>query len=70
MVVTTREIHFVICIARIVRQGIKNMKKKAPHWMNCECKCHGDWGEGYEDSANSCPHCQPEKYPDYEVENI
>lgn len=46
------------------------MKKKAPHWMNCECKCHGDWGEGYEDSANSCPHCQPEKYPDYEVENI
>lgn len=37
-------------------------KKQAPHWMDCNCVCHGF---GAENEANSCPHCQPEKYPNY-----
>src|SRR3990167_8206601 len=40
--------------------------KKAPHWMDCNCECHGFYGHN---EANSCPHCKPKEHPDYVVEN-
>jgi len=43
-------------------------KKKAPNWMDCNCLCHGDWGEvDHSGIAEACPHCKPEMFPDYEV---
>lgn len=39
-------------------------KKKAPHWMDCNCQCHGFMAE---DEAPACPHCKPKLFPDYEI---
>lgn len=45
-----------------------NTKKKAPNWMDCNCMCHGDWGNPDTDSiGKTCPHCKPEMYPNYEI---
>lgn len=37
--------------------------KQAPHWMDCNCTCHGF----HDNTGLGCPHCMPKKYPDYEV---
>jgi hypothetical protein len=37
-------------------------KKKAPNWMDCNCECHG-----FGDENISCPHCDPDLYPNYEI---
>jgi hypothetical protein len=42
-------------------------KKKAPHWMDCNCKCHGDWGGDPDEIGVACPHCKPELFPNYVV---
>lgn len=35
--------------------------KKAPHWTECNCICHG-----FHDSTGvTCPHCHPEDHPGY-----
>jgi len=46
------------------KEGVAPQKKEAPHWMDCNCECHG-FNEDGEDE--NCPHCMPELYPDYVV---
>lgn len=42
--------------------------KQTPNWMDCNCMCHGDWGEvDHSTIGKDCPHCRPDLYPDYEV---
>ena len=41
----------------------KEEKKQAPHWMDCNCVCHGF----HDNTGLSCPHCHPEKYPNYKI---
>lgn len=38
-------------------------KKKAPSWLDCNCKCH----EFHDNTGETCPHCSPDKYPEYEI---
>lgn len=47
-----------------MKEGVAPQKKEAPHWMDCNCECHG-FNEDGEDE--NCPHCMPELYPDYVV---
>jgi hypothetical protein len=47
------------------RNIAKKKKKKTPHWMDCNCVCH-EWFDAH---APTCPHCRPDLYPDYEIEN-
>ncbi len=47
----------------------KDKTKITPNWMDCNCICHGDWGQtDHSLIGKSCPHCRPELYPGYEDE--
>jgi len=48
---------------RVDKPTTTEEKKAAPHWMDCNCECHG-----FGDVNDSCPHCKPDKYPTYTTE--
>ncbi len=34
-------------------------KKTIPNWMDCNCLCHGDWGElDHSSIGKTCPHIE------------